>query len=109
MAVTDVVTVAQTIVRQVRSVDPPLTFTITVEWVAEDGIYLAKCPEMNAIGWGETIAEALDELAEEMWDFADVLVEVAEKDPKVNDPSLPYARFLFSLGGTEKVRELLGL
>jgi len=109
MAAVDVLTLSQTIVRQVRSVQPPLTFTVKVEYVAEHDIYLAECPEMKAIGWGKTIDEALDELADEMWDFADVLVELAEKGEGTNDPSLPYARFLFSLGSPQKIREFLGL
>ena len=105
----EILTLSKTVVQQVRSVEPPLTFTITVEWVPEDEIYLAKCPEMQAIGWGQTIEEALDELADELWDFANVLVETAEKKPNVRDPSLPYARFLFSLGSEEGVRRFLGL
>jgi predicted RNase H-like HicB family nuclease len=101
------ITVKQVIIRQVQSVQPPLTFTVEVEWLPEEGIYLARCPEMKAIGWGETLEEAIDELADEFWDFADVLVESAEKDASVRDPSLPYARFFFSLGSPEKVRAIL--
>ncbi len=107
--VAEVLTLSKTIVQQVRSIEPPLTFTITVEWVPEDEIYLAKCSEMKAIGWGQTIEEALDELADELWDFANVLVETAEKNANVRDPSLPYARFLLSLGSEEAVRKFLGL
>lgn len=107
--VTEIFTLSKTVVQQVRSVEPPLTFTIAVEWVPEDGIYLAKCPEMQAIGWGQTIEEALDELADELWDFANVLVETAEKNPDVRDPSLPYARFLLSLGSEAGIRKFLGL
>lgn len=104
IALSGVITLSQTITRQVRTVKPPLTFTIK-----EEGIYLARCPEMKAIGWGETMDEAIDELADEMWDFADVLMEAADKDPSVCDPSLPYARHLFSLCSPEEVREFMGL
>ena len=102
-------TVKQIVVRQVQSVQPPLTFTVEVEWLPEEGIYLARCPEMKAMGWGGTIGEALDELADEIWDFADVLVEDHAKDPNLRDPRLPYARFFFSLGSSERVRAILGL
>ncbi|MFA0751393.1 MAG: hypothetical protein SLRJCFUN_001796 [Candidatus Fervidibacter sp.] len=102
-------TLKQVVVRQVQSVQPPLTFTVEVEWLPEEGIYLARCPEMKAIGWGKTLKEAVDELADEIWDFADVLVELAQKDASVRDQSLPYARFFFSLGSPERVRAILGL
>lgn len=105
----EILTLSKTAVQQVRSVEPPLTFTVTVEWVPEDGIYLAKCPEIQAIGWGQTIEEALDELADELWDFAHVLLEAAAKNANVRDPSLPYARFLLSLGNKEGIRKFLGL
>jgi predicted RNase H-like HicB family nuclease len=101
------ITVKQVIIRQVQSVQPPLTFTVEVEWLPEEGIYLARCPEMKAIGWGETLKEAVDELADEIWDFADVLVEDHAKDPNLHDPRLPYARFFFSLGSPERVRAIL--
>jgi predicted RNase H-like HicB family nuclease len=108
-ALTGVITVEQRIVRKVLTTDPPLTFTITVEYVPEDNGFGAWCEEMEAAGWGETLEEALNELAEEMWDFAEVLVELSERDQKVKDPSLSHARYLLSLGSLEKVRKLVGL
>jgi len=89
-ALTGVITVEQRIVRKVLTTDPPLTFTITVEYVPEDNGFGAWCEEMEAAGWGETLEEALNELAEEMWDFAEVLVERAKKvTPKHKPLELP--------------------
>ena len=108
-ATAGVITVEQKVIRKVLTTDPPLTFTISVEYVPEDNGYGAWCEEMRAAGWGETMEEALNELAEEMWEFAEVLVEMAERDPSINDPSLLHARYLVSLGSPEKVRLILGL
>jgi predicted RNase H-like HicB family nuclease len=108
-ALTGVITVEQRIVRKVLTTDPPLTFTITVEYVPEDNGFGAWCEEMEAAGWGETLEEALNELAEEMWDFAEVLVEDHDNDPTLRDPRIIHARYLLSLGSLEKVKRLVGL
>ncbi|MCS7263616.1 MAG: hypothetical protein NZ805_02145 [Armatimonadetes bacterium] len=107
--VDEVITVEQKVTRKVLTTDPPLTFTISIEYVPEDKGYGAWCEEMRASGWGETIEEALNELAEEMWEFAEILVEMSERSPSIKDPSLSHARFLFSLGSPEKERSILGL
>jgi hypothetical protein len=64
---------------------------------------------MEAAGWGETLEEALNELAEEMWDFAEVLVEDHDNDPTLRDPRIIHSRYLVSLGSLEKVKRLVGL
>lgn len=108
-AFTGVITVEQRTVRKVLTTATPLTFTITVEYVPEDNGFGAWCEEMEAAGWGETMEEALSELAEEMWDFAEVLVEDHDNDPTLRDPRIIHARYLMSLGSLEKVKKLVGL
>lgn len=48
-----VITVEQRVVRKVLTTDPPLTFTITVEYVPEDNGFGAWCEEMEAAGWAK--------------------------------------------------------
>lgn len=109
MAQTETLQFEQRVVRRVTDTDPPLTFTVEVQFVPEDSAYLAWCEEMMAKGWGATLDETLDDLADEMWDFADVMVEDHNNDPKMCDPRIAHARYIWSLGRVERVRELIGL
>lgn len=108
MAQTETLQFEQRVVRRVTDTDPPLRFTVEVQFVPEDNGYGARCEEMKAVGWGETLDEALDGLAEEMWDFADVLVELQSQNPNVKDEGLAHAHYIMSLGSVDKVREMLG-
>ncbi len=109
MAQTETLQFEQRVVRRVTDTDPPLTFTVEVQFLPEDSAYLAWCEEMKAKGWGATLDETLDDLADEMWDFADVMVELQSQNPNIKDEGLAHARYIWSLGNVEKVRELLGL
>lgn len=109
MAQTETLQFEQRVVRRVTDTDPPLTFTVEVQFVPEDSASLAWGEEMMAKGWGATLDETLDDLADEMWDFADVMVEDHDNDPKMCGPRIAHARYIWSLGGVERVRELIGL
>ncbi len=107
-AVAEVMTVEKKVVRKVLMAVPPLTFSISVEHVPEDNGYGAWCEEMKAVGWGKTMEKALNELSEEMWEFAEVLVEMSKREASIKDLSLPYARFLLSLGSPEMCAQFWG-
>jgi len=109
MAQIEILQFEQRVARRVTDTDPPLTFTVEVEFVPEDNAYSAWCEEMKAKGWDETLDGALDDLADEMWDFADVMVEDHDNDPKMCDPRIAHARYIWSLGSVERVRELIEL
>ena len=105
---TEVQTLEFRIVRQVKT-DPPLTFTVEMRYSPEDKGYIADCYEMDAFAWGETPEEAIENLLDAMLAMAEAIEEVHAKQPQIQNPRLPYARFVAALGDETKLRKILGL
>lgn len=82
-----------------------LKFTLKIEYQKEDKGYLIKCPELDAIAWGKTLAEAKEEIVESIIDVADVLVEMAPK----KDDRLKHAKIIKSCSSRKEIEELIGL
>ncbi|MCS7264322.1 MAG: hypothetical protein NZ805_05760 [Armatimonadetes bacterium] len=99
----------QRIVRKVLSTEPQLTFTVEVRYHPEDNGYSAECFEMDAVAWGDTYEEAVENLLDAMIGLAEVIVEDAKLYPHLPEPLLPYGQFILSLGSEEKLRKVLGL
>ncbi|MCX7968651.1 MAG: hypothetical protein N3B10_09220 [Armatimonadetes bacterium] len=99
----------QQIVRKVLNIEPQLTFTVEIRYHPEDNGYSAECFEMDAIAWGDTYEEAVENLLDAMIGLAEVIVEDAKLYPHLPEPLLPYGQFILSLGSEEKLRKVLGL
>ncbi|MDW8028063.1 MAG: hypothetical protein RMK94_06705 [Armatimonadota bacterium] len=99
----------QRIVRKVLSTEPQLTFTVEVRYHPEDNGYSAECFEMDAVAWGDTYEEAVENLLDVMIGLAEATLELSRQYPNLKDESLPYARFVYALGSEEKLRKVLGL
>jgi predicted RNase H-like HicB family nuclease len=82
-----------------------LKFTLKIEYQEADKGYLIKCPELDAVAWGKTLAEAKAEIVESIIDVTDVLLEMAPK----NDGRLKHAKLIKSCSSREEIEELLGL
>lgn len=99
----------QRIVRKVVSVEPPLTFTVEICFHPDENGYSAECLEMDAIPWGETYDEAVENLLDVMIGLAEVIVEDAKLYPYLPEPLLPYGQFILALRSEEALRKVLGL
>ncbi len=99
----------QRIVRKVVSVEPPLTFTVEICFHPDENGYSAECIEMDAVAWGETYEEAVENLLDVMIGFAETTLKLVQQFPNLKDKSLPHARFVHALGSEEKLRKVLGL
>ncbi len=75
----------------------------------DDNGYSAECFEIDAVAWGETYEEAVENLLDVMMGLAEVIVEDAKLYPHLPEPLLPYGQFILSLGNEEKLRKVLGL
>lgn len=102
-------TMEQRIVRKVLTTEPPLLFTVEIRYHPDEGGYSAECLEMDAVAWGDTYEEAVENLLDVMIGFAEVIVEDAKLYPHLPEPLLPYGQFILSLGDEEKLRKVLGL
>ncbi len=96
------------IVRQVKT-QPPLTFTVQLQFHPEDKGYSAECPELRAFAWGETVEEAVDNLLDVVILVSETLVEDHKRFAHLRDPRLTHAQFIVALGAEEKIRKVLGL
>jgi len=97
------------IVRKVLNTDPPLLFTVEIRYHPDEKGYSAECFEMDAVAWGETYDEAVENLLDVIFGLAIVIVEDAKLYPHLPEPLLPYGQFVLSLGSEEKLRRVLGL
>lgn len=97
------------IVRKVLNTEPQLTFTVEICYHPDDNGYSAECFEIDAVAWGETYEEAVENLLDVMMGLAEVIVEDAKLYPHLPEPLLPYGQFILSLGNEEKLRKVLGL
>ncbi|MCS7265239.1 MAG: hypothetical protein NZ805_10450 [Armatimonadetes bacterium] len=96
------------IVRQVKT-QPPLTFTVQINYDLDDNGYLVECIEMDVVTWGDTWDEAVENLADAVLGVAKVLVKDHASDQNLRDPRINHAQFIASLGSEESVRKILGL
>jgi predicted RNase H-like HicB family nuclease len=102
-------TLEQRVVRKVMSTEPPLTFTVEIRYHPDDNGYSAECIEMDAVAWGDTYEEAVENLLDVMLGLAEVIVDDAKLYPHLPEPLLPYGQFILSLGDEAKLRNVLGL
>ncbi|MFA0733184.1 MAG: hypothetical protein LKKZDAJK_002332 [Candidatus Fervidibacter sp.] len=102
-------TMEQRIVRKVLTTEPPLLFTVEIRYHPDEGGYSAECLEMDAVAWGDTYEEAVENLLDVMIGFAEATMKLAQEHPNLKDPSLAHARFVSALGSEEKLRKVLGL
>ncbi len=96
-------------VRKVLNTDPPLLFTVEIRYHPDEKGYSAECFEMDAVAWGETYDEAVENLLDVIFGLAETTLELLRRYPNLKDESVPYARFVLSLGSEEKLRRVLGL
>jgi predicted RNase H-like HicB family nuclease len=83
--------------------------TVSFAFQPEENGYLGRCPELGAVAWGRTLAEAKKELLEAIIDTAEVLVEQSNEADFQIDPRLKYAAVVTSWGTKRQIKELLGL
>lgn len=86
-----------------------LELTAKFDYQAKEGGYLGRCPEIDAVVWGETLGEAKEELVDAVVDISKVLLENSSKEDFDRDSRLKYVRTIASCSTKEQVRELLGL
>ncbi len=96
------------IVRQVKT-QPPLTFTVELQFHPDDAGYSAECLELRAFAWGESPEEAIENLLDVVILVSETLVDDHKKFSHLNDPRLLHAQFIVSLGSEETIRKVLGL
>jgi predicted RNase H-like HicB family nuclease len=83
--------------------------TVSFEFHPEANGYLGRCPELEAVAWGRTLAEAKKELLDAIIDTAEVLVEQSNETDFQIDPRLKYAEVVTSCGTKRQIKELIGL
>jgi predicted RNase H-like HicB family nuclease len=102
-------TLEQRVVRKVMSTEPPLTFTVEIRYHPDDNGYSAECMEMDAVAWGDTYEEVVENLLDVMLGLAEATMKLVRDYPNLKDRSVAHARFVLSLGSEEKLRKVLGL
>ena len=83
--------------------------TVSFKFQPEENGYLGRCPELEAVAWGQTLVEAKKELLEAIIDTAFVLAEQSNEADFQIDPSLKYAEVVASCRTKRQIKELLGL
>ncbi len=96
------------IVRQVKT-QPPLTFTVELQFHPDDSGYSAECLELRAFAWGGSLEEAIENLLDVVILVSETLVDDHKKFPHLNDPRLSHAQFIVALGNEEAIKKVLGL
>lgn len=89
------------------NIEDKIEFTISFEFQPEEQGYLGQCPELEAVAWGRTLAEAKKELLDAIIDTAEVLMEQSEESDL--DKRLKYAKVIKYHVTRKQIRELLGL
>jgi predicted RNase H-like HicB family nuclease len=64
---------------------------------------------MDAVAWGDTYEEAVENLLDVMLGLAEVIVDDAKLYPHLPEPLLHYGQFILGLGSEDKLRKVLGL
>lgn len=83
--------------------------TVSFEFQPEERGYLGRCPQLEVVAWGRTLAEAKKELLEAILDTAFVLVEQSNEADFQIDQRLKYAKMVTSCRTKKQIKELLGL